>query len=709
MVLMAEEKNKLNWESINTLSFNDEFKVPLTLEESLNEISFRRDPSTQNYLEFSDIYGETWKPVMSANAILNLLKTVDSNDSGLNADTLDGYQPSIPVSTSNPVLSTVVVRDTDNSISANIIKFTTTAASPYNLLPGQMAWNSTYETLDLKLDNNVTLQVGQEFVSIVQSAYTVGEDITIVDGEVVYAFGSSNGYITVKKAQADSLNLETSKNVLGVATETIAPGARGFITLKGAVGSLDTLLFTPGDKLYLSPSIAGGLTNQKPNSPDFIVEVGYVVDSEKIYVNMHAIPNADEISYDNTASELLATNVKSALDELQLRKADIDMLSSNINLFPTTADSDIDGYFKMVERMNDPDYNTTAVNVSTGSISGENQLIASLAADPNVFVGNPGVIAITTIGNIRRVSGNRSAEFFFRVFKSSLNVNTQEYEENPIPIATSDTTGAIDPIDDNYREFSASAILNNGIFIETDRIIIKYYANRLGNSGGNNPVYNFQFGGLTPVRTLIPVPVSVIPTATASGILVNTALFNINTILQTSDSNVQAALERLNTHNHNNIYYTETELDNGQLDNRYLQTVNALVLGTTSTTAFRGDYGNTAYNHSQTTGNPHGTTAVEVGAEKIGTITDYTLLSSEWVGSTAPFTYQFTLSGITANTRIEWYLSLDAELVEAEAWSALNLQDGGNTNNTVNLKAYGEKPTIDIPVKYIIGGELNNA
>ena len=42
-----------------------------------------------------------------------------------------------------------------------------------------------------------------------------------------------------------------------------------------------------------------------------------------------------------------------------------------------------------------------------------------------------------------------------------------------------------------------------------------------------------------------------------------------------------------------------------------------LALGADSTTAHRGDHGTTAYNHSQlTAGNPHGTTAADVGAAK---------------------------------------------------------------------------------------------
>ena len=60
-----------------------------------------------------------------------------------------------------------------------------------------------------------------------------------------------------------------------------------------------------------------------------------------------------------------------------------------------------------------------------------------------------------------------------------------------------------------YVEFSATALWNNGIFNSTDRIVIKYYANRI--PGGSNPVYQFQFGGISPVRTVAAVPVAVLP------------------------------------------------------------------------------------------------------------------------------------------------------------------------------------------------------
>lgn len=46
----------------------------------------------------------------------------------------------------------------------------------------------------------------------------------------------------------------------------------------------------------------------------------------------------------------------------------------------------------------------------------------------------------------------------------------------------------------------------------------------------------------------------------------------------------------------------------------YVEISKSLALGETSATAYRGDRGKTAYDHSQATGNPHGTTAADVGA-----------------------------------------------------------------------------------------------
>lgn len=54
----------------------------------------------------------------------------------------------------------------------------------------------------------------------------------------------------------------------------------------------------------------------------------------------------------------------------------------------------------------------------------------------------------------------------------------------------------------------------------------------------------------------------------------------------------------------------------------YVEISASLALGETSSTAYRGDRGKTAYDHSQTTGNPHGTTKADVGLSNVDNTSD---------------------------------------------------------------------------------------
>jgi hypothetical protein len=168
---------------------------------------------------------------------------------------------------------------------------------------------------------------------------------------------------------------------------------------------------------------------------------------------------------------------------------------ANLSFYPTTAASDIPTYVKLVTNITDPDYDDPAVNIPTGAISGTGQLLSSLAAAPGVFIGNPGVINIETVGEIRRTSGTGLAEFYFEAYhRNSGGTETL--------IGTSNNTA---PVSQSvYTQFDASLLLNNGVFTATDRLVLKFYGNRI--AGGSNPSYDFLFGGTNPVRTLFPIP-----------------------------------------------------------------------------------------------------------------------------------------------------------------------------------------------------------
>jgi hypothetical protein len=214
-------------------------------------------------------------------------------------------------------------------------------------------------------------------------------------------------------------------------------------------------------------------------------------------------------------------------DALLAEKVDVGTLSSTIILYPTTASSDIATYNRLVTSITDDDYDTTAVDVATGVIDGSNELIASLASDANIFVGNPGVININVLGQIRKTAGGagQGAEFYYEVYK-------RDTAGTEVLLATSDVTRTV--TSNTYEEFFASALLNNGTFTATDRIVYKFYGS---NVGGGTPEFDFQFGGTTPVRALLPVPVSVLQSADK--------IVYDNTVSELTATNLQDAVDEL--------------------------------------------------------------------------------------------------------------------------------------------------------------------
>jgi len=169
-------------------------------------------------------------------------------------------------------------------------------------------------------------------------------------------------------------------------------------------------------------------------------------------------------------------------------------ITTNLMLFPTTANSDIATYKKLVTNTADADYDDTAVDVSTGALTTTDVLISSLASEAGLLSGNPGTFEVSVTGNIRRTSGTANGTFYFEVYhRDSGGMETL--------ICTSDVTAEVSSA--TYVEFSAKAVWNNGDFSTTDRIVYKFYGNKAG--AGSNPTFDFQFGGTTPIRSTVPV------------------------------------------------------------------------------------------------------------------------------------------------------------------------------------------------------------
>lgn len=90
--------------------------------------------------------------------------------------------------------------------------------------------------------------------------------------------------------------------------------------------------------------------------------------------------------------------------------------------------------------------------------------------------------------------------------------------------------------------------------------------------------------------------------------------------------------------------------------------------------------------------------------ESAGRESRTTLKANSWMGSSAPWTITLSNSDITTTTYQDILPDITITAEQLEAMQSANIQDGGQTAGNVTLKAYGDKPTIDIPVRLIVRG-----
>lgn len=150
------------------------------------------------------------------------------------------------------------------------IAFNTTAGQVAGV--GQTVWNDIDGTLDIGLKGgNVTLQVGQELVQM--CANRTGANL--LDGQAVVIAGSQGERLTISLAQANSES--TSSKTFGILTENINNNQSGFVTTEGLVRNIDTSALIEGAIVWVSPTVAGGLTTTKPSAPAHLVMMGVCV------------------------------------------------------------------------------------------------------------------------------------------------------------------------------------------------------------------------------------------------------------------------------------------------------------------------------------------------------------------------------------------------------------------------------------------------
>lgn len=138
----------------------------------------------------------------------------------------------------------------------------------------RMEWNPADDTLNLHHSDGVTQQMGQELYGRILN----NTGVTIPNGSCLGINPATNSYVLF--IANGTLSPIT---IVGVTTQDIPDGTQGRITVWGRVRDLNTTgapfgeVWTAGQVLYVSTTVAGGFTNTKPTAPNLSLPIAQVI------------------------------------------------------------------------------------------------------------------------------------------------------------------------------------------------------------------------------------------------------------------------------------------------------------------------------------------------------------------------------------------------------------------------------------------------
>lgn len=152
--------------------------------------------------------------------------------------------------------------------------FDTTAAEAVST--GQLAWNATEGTVNVGLLNGTVNQLGQETQLLcTNSAATV----TITDGMGVMFTGSNASTLRLEVQPMQADGSLPGYVFFGIATQTIVPGATGYITTFGKVRGLNTSAYPEDSILWCDPVNPGQFVLAEPVAPNLKIAAAAVIKS----------------------------------------------------------------------------------------------------------------------------------------------------------------------------------------------------------------------------------------------------------------------------------------------------------------------------------------------------------------------------------------------------------------------------------------------
>ena len=217
--------------------------------------------------------------------------------------------------------------NTANTGAFDVIDFTvnpTGNGSPSHQ-EGRVFYDSDNHALAVYNDEaDITLQVGQEEYLRVRNK----TGSTILNGQAVKILGSQGTHPTIELAIASG---DSSAQAVGLATHDIENNSFGYVTTYGVVRDIDTSSFAEGSEVFLSESIAGGLTGVSPVAPNYKMSMGHVIRSHASVGSILIAPSTPKLGGGDVKS-LGAAEISGVAFVTQESNGSAVILSSNTGM-----------------------------------------------------------------------------------------------------------------------------------------------------------------------------------------------------------------------------------------------------------------------------------------------------------------------------------------------------------------------------------------